>query len=124
MSDARVLEVPNDRTETYLQAIRREIGSHLQLIVVIFPTSRDDRYAAVKKLCCVEQPVPSQVLIRLAIVICSFISFSLLLGDQCQDNFPTTEAEKCHSEDSIADQLQARRRAVGTRDSTGMTFNC
>ena len=27
----------------------------------MFPTSRDDRYSAVKKLCCIERPVPSQV---------------------------------------------------------------
>ena len=59
--DAKVLEIPNDRTETYLQVVRREICSSLQLVVVIFPTSRDDRYAALKKLCCCENPVPSQV---------------------------------------------------------------
>jgi aubergine-like protein len=34
-----------------------------QLVVIIFPTRRDDRYNAVKKLCCVESPVPSQVII-------------------------------------------------------------
>jgi len=60
--DAKVLEIPNDRTETYLQVVRREICSSLQLVVVIFPTSRDDRYAALKKLCCCENPVPSQVI--------------------------------------------------------------
>ena len=27
----------------------------------MFPTSRDDRYSAVKKLCLIERPVPSQV---------------------------------------------------------------
>ena len=59
--DAKVLEVPNDRTETYLQAIRTEIGPKLQLVVTIFPTSRDDRYSAIKKLCCIDSPVPSQV---------------------------------------------------------------
>ena len=59
--DAKVLEVPNDRTETYLQAIRSEIGPKLQLVVTIFPTSRDDRYSAMKKLCCIDSPVPSQV---------------------------------------------------------------
>ena len=59
--DAKVLEVPNDRTETYLQAIRSEISPKLQLVVTIFPTSRDDRYSAVKKLCCIDSPVPSQV---------------------------------------------------------------
>jgi len=31
--------------------------------MTIFPSSRDDRYNAIKKLCCVESPVPSQVVI-------------------------------------------------------------
>lgn len=31
------------------------------MVVTIFPTLRDDRYSAVKKLCCVDSPVPSQV---------------------------------------------------------------
>ncbi|KAH8034243.1 hypothetical protein HPB51_021956 [Rhipicephalus microplus] len=35
----------------------------VQVIVIIFPTSRDDRYSAVKRLCCVDMPVPSQVII-------------------------------------------------------------
>ena len=59
--DATVLEIPNDRTDTYIRAIRDRITSDLQLVVVIFPTSRDDRYSSVKKLCCIEHPVPSQV---------------------------------------------------------------
>ena len=33
----------------------------LQIVVVIFPSQRDDRYSFIKKLCCVENPVPSQV---------------------------------------------------------------
>ena len=61
MADARVLEIPNDRTDTYLNAIRQQIGSQLQLVVTIFPTSRDDRYSALKKLCCIDSPIPSQV---------------------------------------------------------------
>lgn len=36
--------------------------SQVQMVVTIFPTSRDDRYNAIKKLCCVECPVPSQVI--------------------------------------------------------------
>ena len=62
MADAKVMEIPNDRTDTYLNAVRQQIGSHLQLVVTIFPTSRDDRYAALKKLCCIDSPIPSQVL--------------------------------------------------------------
>ena len=56
------MEIPNDRTDTYLNAVRQQIGSHLQLVVTIFPTSCDDRYAALKKLCCIDSPIPSQVL--------------------------------------------------------------
>jgi len=33
----------------------------LQLVVTICPTSRDDRYSAIKKTCCVDHPIPSQV---------------------------------------------------------------
>ncbi len=61
VSDAQVVEVANDRTETYLSAIRPKIVSSLQMVVAIFPTSRDDRYSAFKKLTCIDQPIPSQV---------------------------------------------------------------
>ena len=62
VNDPQMLEVRDDRTETYLRSIRENLHPQVQVVVVIFPTSRDDRYAAVKKLCCVESPVPSQVL--------------------------------------------------------------
>ena len=60
--DAIVVELPNDRTENYIRAIREQIKSSLQLVVIIFPSSRDDRYSSVKKLCCMEHPIPSQVI--------------------------------------------------------------
>ena len=34
----------------------------MQLVYAVMPVSRDDRYATVKKLCCVEKPVASQVI--------------------------------------------------------------
>nr|ANZ54961.1 piwi 2 [Fimbriaphyllia ancora] len=60
--DPLPVEMPNDRTETYLRNIRENLTPEIQMVVIIFPTSRDDRYSAVKKLCCVESPVPSQVI--------------------------------------------------------------
>merc|ERR1719300_173055 len=54
--------LPNDRTETYLKTLRESIKPDVQVVTMIMPTPRDDRYAAVKKLCCVEMPVPSQVI--------------------------------------------------------------
>merc|ERR1719187_1672471 len=55
-------QLANDRTETYLKTIRDSVNPAVQLVVAIMPTPRDDRYAAVKKLCCVEKPVASQVI--------------------------------------------------------------
>eukprot|EP00112_Aurelia_sp_Birch-Aquarium-sp1_P026327 Seg928.2 transcript_id=Seg928.2/GoldUCD/mRNA.D3Y31 product="Piwi-like protein 2" protein_id=Seg928.2/GoldUCD/D3Y31 len=54
------VQLRDDRTETYLKSIRDHLNPNVQVVVTIFPSSRDDRYAAVKKLCCIESPVPSQ----------------------------------------------------------------
>nr|ASW22511.1 piwi2 [Nematostella vectensis] len=63
VNQPKMNQLRDDRTETYLRSIRENLHPQVQVVVVIFPTSRDDRYAAVKKLCCVESPVPSQVII-------------------------------------------------------------
>lgn len=55
------MRLPNDRTDSYIQGLKKAITSELQLVVCICPTSRDDRYAAIKRICCTENPVPSQV---------------------------------------------------------------
>lgn len=60
--DPSTFAIRDDRTESYLRAIRENLNPQVQCVVCIFPTSRDDRYAAVKKLCCVESPVPSQMI--------------------------------------------------------------
>lgn len=57
------LEVlPCDKTELYVQALRRYIKDDTQIVVILCPTSRDDRYAAIKKVVCAELPVASQVI--------------------------------------------------------------
>ncbi|ESO83925.1 hypothetical protein LOTGIDRAFT_210915 [Lottia gigantea] len=52
----------DDRTETFIRTLREVITPTTQMVVIICPTSRDDRYSAIKKLCCCEQPVASQVI--------------------------------------------------------------
>ena len=56
----KVVGLDNDRTETYLKAVRSIIEPGVQLIVTIFPQMRSDRYAAIKKLCVSEKPVANQ----------------------------------------------------------------
>ncbi len=56
------VEVLNDdKNEQYVQLLRKVVNSSLQIIVIICPSSRDDRYAAIKKVCCGELPIPTQV---------------------------------------------------------------
>lgn len=63
ISAARRVELQNDRTDTYVLNIRKEISDpKIQIVVIIFPTLRDDRYAAVKRTLCADIPVPSQAI--------------------------------------------------------------
>ncbi|XP_059471932.1 piwi-like protein Ago3 [Neocloeon triangulifer] len=60
-----LVPLPDDRTTTYVEALRDVIDgdTELQLVLIMFPSTRDDRYAAVKKICCSELPIASQVVI-------------------------------------------------------------
>lgn len=57
----RIEVLETDKTELYVQLLRKCITPDLQIVTIICPTSRDDRYAAIKKVCCSEMPIPSQV---------------------------------------------------------------
>ena len=48
VNDPIVLELPNDHTDTYIRAIREQVKPSLQIVVVIFPSQRDDRYSSIK----------------------------------------------------------------------------
>lgn len=64
VSTSRRVELSNDKTETFINEIRKTLSSDtkIQIVVVIFPSMRDDRYAAIKRLLCAEIPIPSQVI--------------------------------------------------------------
>ena len=56
-----MVKLGDDRTESYLKELRNLINPSVQLVLMVFPQAKSDRYSAVKKLCCVEMPVASQV---------------------------------------------------------------
>lgn len=58
------IQLENDRTDTFLRNIRSNISSSTQMVIVVLPGNRKDRYDSIKKLCCVEQPVPSQCILQ------------------------------------------------------------
>ncbi|XKL65747.1 hypothetical protein PGB90_009167 [Kerria lacca] len=54
--------IPSDQTKNYCEQIKRLYNGKVQIIVMIFPTNRDDRYASVKKLCNSDLGIASQVI--------------------------------------------------------------
>ncbi|XP_024131617.1 piwi-like protein 2 isoform X1 [Oryzias melastigma] len=59
-----LVELQDVRTETYVKSIHSQLTSEprMQLVVCIIEGNRDDLYSAVKKLCCLQCPIPSQVI--------------------------------------------------------------
>ncbi|KAM3830935.1 piwi-like protein 2 [Vipera latastei] len=57
-------ELKDDRIETYARAMKSLLSSEgsIQLVVCIITGAKDDLYRAIKRLCNVQNPVPSQVI--------------------------------------------------------------
>ncbi|XP_047616467.1 piwi-like protein 2 [Phacochoerus africanus] len=64
MSPPACVELKDDRIETYVRTVQSILGveGKIQMVVCIIMGTRDDLYGAIKKLCCVQTPVPSQVI--------------------------------------------------------------
>ncbi len=63
MAQPRPIKLANDRTNAYVDAMREAITPDLQLALAVVPQQRSDRYDAIKKLCYVEKPVASQIVL-------------------------------------------------------------
>ncbi|XP_046741985.1 piwi-like protein Siwi [Diprion similis] len=58
----RVHEVPDDRAQTYVEAIEAILSRlSVNLIFCVVPNNRPERYSAIKKKCCSDRPIPTQV---------------------------------------------------------------
>jgi hypothetical protein len=57
------IELPNDRSETFIRAIENKAHPEIDLVCCILTNNRKDRYDAIKKVLCVDCPIPSQVLL-------------------------------------------------------------
>lgn len=58
-----MIALDNDRTDTFLNNIKGNLEKSTQMVVVILPTNRKDRYDSIKKMCCKDKPVPSQCIL-------------------------------------------------------------
>ncbi|NXT80217.1 PIWL2 protein, partial [Zapornia atra] len=64
ISHPTMIELKDDRIDTYGRAIQTLLENHkkAQLILCITSSGREDLYNVIKKLCCVQFAVPSQVI--------------------------------------------------------------
>ncbi|XP_073321445.1 piwi-like protein 1 [Pagrus major] len=49
-----------DHQESLLRSLQQNVGPQMQMVVVVLPSNRKDKYDTVKKYLCVDCPVPSQ----------------------------------------------------------------
>ncbi|PNF25797.1 hypothetical protein B7P43_G11743 [Cryptotermes secundus] len=64
-SDPAYMEVDDIRIASYVKAIDNVLRScNPRLIFVVLPSSRLDLYSAIKKKCCVECPIPTQMILN------------------------------------------------------------
>lgn len=55
------MPLDDDRQETYVNRIRENAAKLPNIILVVLPTNRADRYSSVKKTCLIELGIPIQV---------------------------------------------------------------
>ncbi|XP_061907071.1 piwi-like protein 1 [Entelurus aequoreus] len=58
--DKAVMIEYEDRPESLLRTLQHNVGNHIQMVVVVLSSNREDKYKIVKQYLCVECPTPSQ----------------------------------------------------------------
>lgn len=114
----KIIILENDRNESWAQTLRQALSVETQIVVCICPTNRDDRYNIIKKICCAELPIPSQVQIFTLFLRYSKNSKTIVAtwpffsGDQCPNIVQWIQSTFNHSENCIANELQNGRLIV------------
>lgn len=55
------IQMPTDHADMVVNTLKQNITPDTQLVVVLVSNKRKDRYDAIKRVCCLEKPVSSQV---------------------------------------------------------------
>uniref|UniRef100_A0AAU7VGH8 Piwi-like protein 1B n=1 Tax=Enchytraeus coronatus TaxID=208440 RepID=A0AAU7VGH8_9ANNE len=72
--ECEAVVLPDDSNASYLKALREKVNSSVQIVVCIVPSNRADRYNAIKTFCCIENPVPSQVVVARTLMKSNMLS--------------------------------------------------
>lgn len=58
------MKIPDDRQNTYVEALEKAANDNPQLIMCVVPNNNADRYANIKKKCCLDRAIPTQVVVQ------------------------------------------------------------
>jgi len=62
MGNPKMFELPDNRPATYIQHLDKVIDLKPSIVMVVIPNNKGDHYSVVKKKCCIDKPIPSQVM--------------------------------------------------------------
>ena len=60
-SKPRMVCVADNKPSTYVTALDQVLAQNPQMVMVVVPNNKGDHYSIIKKKCCLERPIPSQV---------------------------------------------------------------
>ncbi|CAF2090458.1 unnamed protein product [Rotaria magnacalcarata] len=59
----QMIELPNDRSEAFIHIIGNSASPRVDLVCCILTNNRKDCYDAIKKVLCIDCPIPSQMIL-------------------------------------------------------------
>merc|ERR550519_1104855 len=62
LAQPRMFAIADNRPNTYMMQLNKVVDEKPAIVMVVVPNNKGEHYHAVKKLCCVEKPTPSQVM--------------------------------------------------------------
>lgn len=64
MGSPKIIEISDDRVGTYANELAKIIPMDPKLIMIVLPNNAADRYAAIKKITCINNAIPTQVIVQ------------------------------------------------------------
>ena len=61
LGQPKTFKLLDNRPATYIQQLDKTIDMGPELVMVVIPNNKGEHYHAIKKKCCIEKPIPSQV---------------------------------------------------------------
>lgn len=64
IGNCEFVTIPDDNPGTYIRTLDNIVNKDPQLIMCVVTNNKSDRYSAIKKKCCIDRAVPTQVIVQ------------------------------------------------------------